>query len=82
MGNPTGRTFFDRYGYGMVLPDGYVPIAIPTPAPRSRAVRPYAVDRLRLCIEHRQMVHSSVWYPDRHQHYGYIYTHYIVQRTC
>jgi hypothetical protein len=29
MGNPTGRIFFDRYGYGMVLPDGYVPVAIP-----------------------------------------------------
>jgi hypothetical protein len=27
MGNPTGRIFFDRYGYGMVLPDGYVPVA-------------------------------------------------------
>ena len=30
MGNPTGRIFFDGYGYGMVLPDGYVPVAIPT----------------------------------------------------
>jgi hypothetical protein len=30
MGNLTGRIFFDGYGYGMVLPDGYVPIAIPT----------------------------------------------------
>jgi hypothetical protein len=30
MGNPTGRMFFDGYGYGMVLPDGYVPVAIPT----------------------------------------------------
>jgi hypothetical protein len=29
MGNPTGRIFFDGYGYGMVLPDGYVPVAIP-----------------------------------------------------
>jgi hypothetical protein len=29
MGNPTGRFFFDGYGYGMVLPDGYVPVAIP-----------------------------------------------------
>jgi hypothetical protein len=29
MGNPTGRNFFDGYGYGMVLPDGYVPVAIP-----------------------------------------------------
>jgi hypothetical protein len=28
MGNPTGRNFFDGYGYGMVLPDGYVPVAI------------------------------------------------------
>jgi hypothetical protein len=28
MGNPTGRIFFDGYGYGMVLPDGYVPVAI------------------------------------------------------
>jgi hypothetical protein len=31
MGNPTGRIFFDGYGYGMVLPDRYVPIAIPNP---------------------------------------------------
>jgi hypothetical protein len=31
MGNPTGRNFFDGYGYGMVLPDGYVPVAIPRP---------------------------------------------------
>ena len=29
MGDPTGRIFFDGYGYGMVLPDGYVPVAIP-----------------------------------------------------
>jgi hypothetical protein len=29
MGNPTGRIFFDGYGYGMVLSDGYVPVAIP-----------------------------------------------------
>ena len=29
MGNPTGRIFFDGYGYGMVLPDGYVSVAIP-----------------------------------------------------
>jgi hypothetical protein len=33
MGNPTGRIFFDGYGYGMVLPDGYVPVAIPTARP-------------------------------------------------
>jgi hypothetical protein len=30
MGNPTGRIFFDGYGYGMVLSDGYVPVAVPT----------------------------------------------------
>jgi hypothetical protein len=30
MGNPTGTSFFDGYGYGMTLPDGYVPVAIPT----------------------------------------------------
>jgi hypothetical protein len=30
MGNPTSRIVFDGYGYGMVLPDGYVPVAIPT----------------------------------------------------
>jgi hypothetical protein len=30
MGNPTGRIFFNGYGYGMVLPDGYVPVAIPS----------------------------------------------------
>jgi hypothetical protein len=30
MGNPTGRIFFDGYEYGMVLPDGYVLVAIPT----------------------------------------------------
>jgi hypothetical protein len=29
MGNPTGIIFFDGYGYGMVLSDGYVPVAIP-----------------------------------------------------
>jgi hypothetical protein len=29
MGNPTGRNCFDGYGYEMVLPDGYVPVAIP-----------------------------------------------------
>jgi hypothetical protein len=29
MGNPTGRIFFYRYEYGMVLPDGYIPVAIP-----------------------------------------------------
>jgi hypothetical protein len=28
MGNPMGRIFY-VYGYGMVLPDGYVPVAIP-----------------------------------------------------
>jgi hypothetical protein len=33
MGNPTGRIVFDGYGYGMVLPDGYVPVAIPNPLP-------------------------------------------------
>jgi hypothetical protein len=30
MGNPKGRNVFDGYGYRMVLPDGYVPVAIPT----------------------------------------------------
>jgi hypothetical protein len=35
MGNQMGRIFFDGYGYGMVLPDGYVPVAIPTPIPSS-----------------------------------------------
>jgi hypothetical protein len=34
MGNPTGRIFFDGYGYGMVRPDGYVPVAIPSRASR------------------------------------------------
>jgi hypothetical protein len=29
MSNPTGWIFFDRYEYGMVLSDGYVPVAIP-----------------------------------------------------
>jgi hypothetical protein len=29
MGNPTGRIFFNGYGYRMVLPDGYVLVAIP-----------------------------------------------------
>jgi hypothetical protein len=29
MGNPTGTSFFVGYGYGMALPDGYVPVAIP-----------------------------------------------------
>jgi hypothetical protein len=36
MGNPMGRIFFDGYEYGMVLPDGYVPVAIPSPAGRCR----------------------------------------------
>jgi hypothetical protein len=30
IGNPMSRYFFDVYEYGMVLPDGYVPVAIPT----------------------------------------------------
>jgi hypothetical protein len=30
MGNLTGRIFYE-YGYGMALPDKYVPVAIPTP---------------------------------------------------
>jgi hypothetical protein len=30
VGNPTGRIVFDGYMYGMILPDGYVPVAIPT----------------------------------------------------
>jgi hypothetical protein len=30
MGNPTGRSFFGGYGYGTALPDGYVPVAIPS----------------------------------------------------
>jgi hypothetical protein len=30
MGNPTDRIFFDGYGYGMVLPDEYVSVAIPS----------------------------------------------------
>jgi hypothetical protein len=34
MGNPTGRIFL-WYGYGMVLPDGYVPVAIPNFYPRA-----------------------------------------------
>jgi hypothetical protein len=29
MGNSTGIIFCDRYGYGMLLSDGYIPIAIP-----------------------------------------------------
>jgi hypothetical protein len=33
MGNPTGRSFFDWYGYEMALPDGYVPVAIPMSDP-------------------------------------------------
>jgi hypothetical protein len=33
MGNSTGRIFFDGYVYGMVLPDEYVPVAIPTHVP-------------------------------------------------
>ena len=38
MGNPTGRIFFDGYGYGMVLPDGYVPVAIPSLGPARGAL--------------------------------------------
>jgi hypothetical protein len=30
MGNPMDIIFFDGCEYGMVLPDGYVPVAIPT----------------------------------------------------
>jgi hypothetical protein len=37
MGNPTGRIFFDGYEYGMVLPDGYVPVAIPSEGPMAAA---------------------------------------------
>jgi hypothetical protein len=37
-------------------------------APRSRTVRPYAADCPRLRREHRQVVHSSVWRPNRRQH--------------
>jgi hypothetical protein len=40
MGNPTGRVFFDGYGYGMVLPNGYVPVAIPTPRPSPPSLLP------------------------------------------
>jgi hypothetical protein len=29
-GNPTGRIFLGGYGYEMVLPDEYVPVAIPS----------------------------------------------------
>jgi hypothetical protein len=36
MGNPMGRIFFDGYGYGMVLPDGYVPVAISRQARHER----------------------------------------------
>jgi hypothetical protein len=28
MGNPTGIIFGDGYGYGMGLPDGYIPVAM------------------------------------------------------
>jgi hypothetical protein len=37
------------------------------PTLRSRIVRPRATDRPRLCREHRQVVHSCVWRPDRRQ---------------
>jgi hypothetical protein len=30
MGNSTGKSFLDGYGYGTALPDGYVPVAIPS----------------------------------------------------
>jgi hypothetical protein len=30
MGNPTGMIFYDGYGYGMLLPDEYIPVTIPT----------------------------------------------------
>jgi hypothetical protein len=32
MGNPTGRIFFDGYGYGIVLTDMYVPVVIRSPS--------------------------------------------------
>jgi hypothetical protein len=38
------------------------------PAPRSRTVWPCVVDCPRLRREHRQVVRSSVWRPDRCQH--------------
>jgi hypothetical protein len=37
-------------------------------APRSQIVRPCAADHPRLRREHRQVVRSSVWRPDRRQH--------------
>jgi hypothetical protein len=46
MGNPMGRNFFDRYGYEMVLPNGYVSIAIPTRDGTTQAVRP----RCHICL--------------------------------
>jgi hypothetical protein len=29
IGNSMGRSFFDGYGYGTALPNGYLPVAIP-----------------------------------------------------
>jgi hypothetical protein len=42
MGNLTGRIFFDGYGYGMVLPDGYVPVAISRRDPFNTSPEPAA----------------------------------------
>jgi hypothetical protein len=57
MGNPTGRIFFDGYGYGMVLPDGYVPVAIPTedPAEYRAFVNAATCGGGRLCVAYKKM---------------------------
>jgi hypothetical protein len=46
MGNPTSRIFFDGYEYGMVLPDGYVPVAIPSATGQCLV---HQGDQLRTC---------------------------------
>jgi hypothetical protein len=33
MGNPTGMIFCDSYEYGMLLPDVYILVAIPSDGP-------------------------------------------------
>jgi hypothetical protein len=47
--------------------------------PRSRTVQPYAADRLCLRREHRQLVCSSVWCPDRRQHLEYLKSNNLTQ---
>jgi hypothetical protein len=56
MGNLIGRFFFDGYGYGMALLDGYVPVAISSNGPligeSGEEDRPSYVRASRVCHIH------------------------------